>query len=79
MGAASAASVAGPWHLRNERTGTLREGRYKSVSVQDEANALRTMATYIDLNPVRAGLTDDPGSYRWSGCAEAMTGDPQTM
>ena len=67
------------YNRRNERTGTLWEGRYKSVIVQDEESALRTMATYIDLNPVRAGLTDDPGSYRWSGYAEAMTGDTQAM
>ena len=67
------------YNRRNERTGTLWEGRYKSVIVQDEEIALRTMATYIDLNPVRAGLTDDPGSYRWSGYAEAMTGDAQAM
>ena len=31
------------------------------------------MATYIDLNPVRAILTDEPGSYRWSGSAEGMS------
>ena len=47
--------------------------------VQDEENALRTMATYIDLNPVRAGLTDDPGTWRWSGYAEAMTGAALAM
>ena len=68
------------WYNRhNNRTGTLWEGRYKSVIVQDEESALRTMATYIDLNPVRAGLTDDPGTWRWSGYAEAMTGDAQAM
>ena len=67
------------YNRRNERTGTLWEGRYKSVIVQDEESALRTMATYIDLNPVRAGLTDDPGTWRWSGYAEAMTGDTQAM
>lgn len=37
------------------------------------------MATCIDLNPVRAGLTDDPGSYRWSGYAETMAGDLRAM
>jgi putative transposase len=25
-----------------------------------------TCHRYIELNPVRAGLVDDPGSYRWS-------------
>ena len=67
------------YNRRSDRTGTLWEGRYKSVIVQDEETALRTMATYIDLNPVRAGLTDDPGSYRWSGYAEAMAGDERAL
>ena len=30
------------------------------------------MAAYIDLNPVRAGLVDDPKDYRWCGYAEAV-------
>jgi hypothetical protein len=32
------------------------------------------MAAYIDLNPVRAGIVEDPADYRWSGYAEAMAG-----
>lgn len=32
------------------------------------------MAAYIDLNPVRAGLVEDPKDYRWSGYAEAVAG-----
>jgi REP element-mobilizing transposase RayT len=55
------------------RKGTLWMDRYKSVLVQD-GDALRTMAAYIDLNPVRAGLVEDPKDYRWCGYAEAMGG-----
>jgi len=47
------------------RTGTLWEGRYKSSLVETETY-LMTCHRYIELNPVRAGLVDDPGSYRWS-------------
>ena len=36
--------------------------------------ALSTVAAYIDLNPVRAGLVDDPSLYRFCGYAEAMGG-----
>jgi putative transposase len=36
--------------------------------------AARTMAAYIDLNPVRAGMVRDPKDYRWSGYAEAVAG-----
>ena len=56
------------------RAGTLWEGRFKSVLVEGLALALATMAAYIDLNPVRAGMVSDPAEYRWSGYAEAMAG-----
>ena len=58
----------------NQRKGTLWEDRYKSVLVEGNENALITMAAYIDLNPVRAGMVDDPKDYRWSGYGEAMGG-----
>jgi hypothetical protein len=32
------------------------------------------MAAYIDLNPVRAGLADDPKDYRFCGYSEAVAG-----
>ena len=63
------------WHNRkHERRGTLWEKRFVSVVVEEEERALRTMAAYIDLNPVRAGMVEDPADYRWSGYAEAMAG-----
>ena len=61
------------FNKRHGRRGTLWQDRYKSVIVQDGA-ALRTMAVYIELNPVRAGLVDDPKDYRWCGHAEALGG-----
>ena len=42
--------------------------------VEEEERALRTMAAYTDLNPVRAEMVSDPADYRWSGYAEAMAG-----
>jgi putative transposase len=32
------------------------------------------MAAYIDLNPVRAGMANDPAEYRWSSYGEAVGG-----
>lgn len=55
------------------RRGTLWMDRYKSVIVED-GEAMRTMASYIDLNPVRAGLVKDPKDYRWCGYGEAVAG-----
>jgi len=55
----------------NERKGTLFEERFKSVLVQS-GRALRFMAAYIELNPVRAGIVDDPVDYPWCGYAQAV-------
>ena len=56
---------------RNERKGPLWEERFKSVLVQGEPGVLATVAAYIDLNAVRAGMVKDPGDWRWCGYAEA--------
>ncbi|MFV0416948.1 MAG: transposase, partial [Chthoniobacterales bacterium] len=63
------------WYNRREgRRGTLWEDRFKSVLVEGSDKALMTMAAYIELNPVRAGLVEDPKDYRWCGYAEAVAG-----
>jgi REP element-mobilizing transposase RayT len=65
------------WFNRtHERSGTLWEERFKSVIVESGI-AARTMAAYIDLNPVRAGMETDPADYRWSSYGEAMGGGPK--
>ena len=50
---------------RQARSGTLWAGRFRSCVV-DEAGYLMTCQRYIELNPVRAQMVDDPGDYRWS-------------
>jgi putative transposase len=62
------------FNKRHGRRGTLWMDRFKSVLVEGQGEALRTMAAYIDLNPVRAGLVKDPKDYRWCGYAEALGG-----
>jgi REP element-mobilizing transposase RayT len=54
------------------RYGTLWAERFKSVLVEGKGNPLQTMAAYIDLNPVRAGIVKDPKNYRFCGYAEAV-------
>ena len=62
------------WFNRmHSRTGTLWEDRFKSVIVES-GTAARTIAAYIDLNPVRAGIVADPADYRWSSYGEAVGG-----
>lgn len=48
-----------------KRTGTLWEGRFKSCLVQEEGYLLQ-LYRYIELNPVRAGMVEQPSDYGWS-------------
>jgi REP element-mobilizing transposase RayT len=59
---------------RHARFGTLWAERFRSVLVESDGDALRTMATYIDLNCVRAALVTDPKDYRFCGYAESVAG-----
>jgi putative transposase len=45
--------------------------RFKSVLLEG-GPAVAAIAAYIDLNPVRAGLCEDPKDYRYCGYAEAI-------
>ena len=68
------------WFNQNhDRFGTLWAERFKCVLVEGRGFALQTMAAYIDLNPVRAGLVDDPKDYRFCGYAEAVAGGAQAL
>ena len=78
------------FNRRHERKGTLWEERYRSFIVAHETDGpsltagvaagygeiARIVAAYIDANPVRAGLVEDPAAYRWSGFGEASAGFP---
>ena len=60
------------------RSGTLWEGRYKSSVIQSE-HYLLTCYRYIELNPVRAGMVDNPGDYRWSSYRFNAHGKPSRL
>jgi putative transposase len=47
------------------RTGTLWDSRYKSSLIQAETYLLACQR-YIELNPVRAAMVEDPAHYRWT-------------
>ena len=61
------------------RVGTLWEGRFHSILVQNNrfGSALRSIAAYIDLNPVRAGIVNDPAQYEFSSYGQACREDSQ--
>lgn len=50
---------------RHGRSGTLWEGRFRSAVVSADRYLLACMR-YIELNPVRAGMSTSPEEYRWS-------------
>ena len=54
---------------RCRRVGPVFQGRYKALLVQSSEYAL-DVARYIHMNPVKAGLADRPGEYRWSSYGE---------
>jgi REP-associated tyrosine transposase len=65
------------FNRRHGRTGTLWEGRFRSCLVES-ARYVLACYRYIELNPVRAGMTGDPRAYLWSSHAgnSGMRGDP---
>ena len=58
----------GQFNARHRRTGTLWEGRYKACLVDQTIYLLRCHF-YIDLNPVRARITDNATQFFWSSAA----------
>jgi len=66
------------YNSENGKKGTLWESRFKSELVQS-GYAAQTVAAYIDLNPLRAGMVTDPKDYRWCGYAEALAGKKEAQ
>jgi putative transposase len=56
------------------RKGTLWEERFRSVLVEGGGTPLALVASYVDLNPLRADIVKDPKDYRWCGYAQAVAG-----
>ncbi len=57
-----------------KRSGTLWEGRFRSCITQQDTYML-VCQRYIELNPVRAGLIEHPGEYRWSSYGANAQGE----
>lgn len=53
------------FNRRHGRTGTLWEGRFRAAVVETDRYFLACQR-YIELNPVRAGVVEDPVAFRWS-------------
>jgi len=74
------------YNVRNNRVGTLWEGRYHSTLMEHEEDEnlvkerglgglAQKIAAYIDLNPLRAGEVSEPEGNDWTGYGCAVRGD----
>lgn len=59
-------------------TGHLWQGRFKSLLI-DRDSYLGECGRYIELNPVRAGLVQDPANYPWSSYRAYAEGKPDAL
>lgn len=55
------------WYNRNhDNVGAIWESNYRSQLVEKERSVIRKVAAYIEMNPVRAGVVEQPEDYAWS-------------
>lgn len=60
--------TAKAFHRIRDRRGHFWERRYHACLVEEDTYALAALR-YLDRNPVRAGVVEDPTAYAWSSCA----------
>lgn len=53
------------YNRRHGKSGHLFQGRFKAILV-DRDSYLLEVCRYVELNPVRAGLVEQPGDWPWS-------------
>ena len=64
--------IAERYNLKYKRTGQLWDGRFYSGVVERSVNVMGIVASYIECNPLRAGLVKDPAAYRWNSLGQAF-------
>jgi len=65
---------ANHFRKRYKHTGYLFQNRYKSYQVKKDSYLLEC-ARYIERNPIRAGVVEDPKDYEWSSYLYYSTGN----
>ena len=60
------------FNVRHHRVGHLFQGRYGAVRMTSNTQVL-TVASYIALNPVEAGLCRRPNDWKWSSYGAAKS------
>ena len=65
--------TAKTFHRLRNRCGHFWERRFRACLVEGDLYALAALR-YMDRNPVRAGIVEDPATYAWSSCASYAQG-----
>jgi putative transposase len=60
------------WNARRARCGHVWQARYYSCPIEDAH--LWTVARYVEMNPVRAGLAENADCWPWSSALAHLTG-----
>jgi putative transposase len=66
------------FNSRYGRTGTLFEGRYRSMVVANDAYWFSCLR-YVELNPIRARIVTTAETYRWSSYRAHALGTPNVL
>ena len=67
------------YNTRHDNTGSIWEGRFKSVLLEGSFRALTTVAGYVHLNPVRAAVVERPEEAKWTGYGAGCRGDAKAQ
>jgi putative transposase len=71
-------SYAQYYKMKNRHTGHFWQDRYKSIMVSKD-DYLLACGSYVELNPVRAGIVNDPKDYRWSSYRSYVYGTSDSI
>ena len=64
-------------NFRQEWRGHLWQERFASFPMDE--NHLLAAARYVEMNPVAAGLVEQPGDYRWSSARAHLLGEDDAL
>jgi putative transposase len=66
------------FNIKYRKSGHLFQGRYKAILCERDAYLLE-LSAYIHLNPVRAGLVNDPMDYRYTSYGVYVKGEEDEL
>jgi putative transposase len=71
-------SYAQYFKVKYKHTGHLWQDRFKSILISRD-EYLPACGSYVELNPVRAGIVKEPGEYHWSSYHAHASGEKDDL